>query len=98
VALTILGITGNLHPEEPDGALFHRVAIPNPFVPVTFERTYGGSEDDGGSSVQQTTDGGYIIAGGTSSFGAGGGDVYLIKTNTDGLVGTYEDDLQLDVQ
>jgi len=47
-------------------------------------RTYGGANEDRASSVQQTSDGGYIIVGHTSSFGAGGSDVYLVKTNSQG--------------
>jgi TolB-like protein len=50
---------------------------------ITFERTYGGDAADEGYSVNQTKDGGYIIAGQTrSSFGAGGWDIYLIKTDS----------------
>jgi hypothetical protein len=47
-------------------------------------RAYGGMYDDAGYSVQQTSDGGYIVVGYTESSGAGGEDVYLIKTDTSG--------------
>jgi len=47
-------------------------------------RTYGGGDYDGGWSVQQTSDGGYVIAGHSYSFGAGGSDVYLLKTDSSG--------------
>ena len=47
-------------------------------------RTYGGTDYDEGYSVQQSTDGGYVIVGWAGSFGAGGSDVYLIKTNAEG--------------
>lgn len=46
----------------------------------------GGSADDNGFSVQQITGGGYILAGATKSYGAGNWDVYLVKTNSSGVV------------
>jgi len=48
----------------------------------SWSRTFGGSENDWGYSVQQTSDGGYILLGG--SYGAGDGDFWLIKTDSQG--------------
>ncbi len=47
-------------------------------------KTYGGAGDDHGYSVDTTDDGGFIITGNTKSFGAGGSDVYVIKTSSKG--------------
>jgi hypothetical protein len=52
---------------------------------TVWTRTYGGTTNDVALSVRQTSDGGYVIAGWTY-LGAGGEDVYLIKTDSLGNV------------
>ncbi|KQC14363.1 MAG: hypothetical protein APR63_14460 [Desulfuromonas sp. SDB] len=58
---------------------------------IQWERTFGGTGEDRAYSIHQATDGGFIISGLTYSYGAGEGDVYVIKTDSMGLVGVEED-------
>jgi len=55
-------------------------------LPPTYRwsTSFGGSSFEWGYSVDQTSDGGYIAAGWTSSSGAGGHDMYLVKTDAYG--------------
>ncbi len=55
---------------------------------LIWAKTYGGMNDDEAFSIQQTSDGEYIVAGGTWSFGAGWGDIFLIKTDANGNIGS----------
>jgi uncharacterized delta-60 repeat protein len=76
----VAGVTGSF------GAGFYDFYLvkTNPLGDTLWTRTYGGSDDDVARSLQQTADGGYIMAGYTYSFGAGNGNFYLVKTNSEG--------------
>jgi len=65
---------------------------------VKWGKVYGSNRDDIPSHIEQTLDNGFIIVGGTKSYGAGDGDVWLIKTDENGneiwnktYGGQYED-------
>jgi len=51
---------------------------------LQWTKTIGGKYTDAGLSLIQTSDGGYAIAGHTESFGAGRGDVYVVKLDANG--------------
>ncbi len=71
---------------------------------LLWERTFGWSDQEEAYSVQQTSEGGYILAGDTKSYGAGGRDLYLVKTNSSGneswhkLIGGTRDEIAYAVQ
>lgn len=72
---------------------------------TSWTKTYGDWRDDEcGFSIDITADGGYIIGGHTESFGAGGRDIYLIRTDENGDIiwtewyGGISDDVAYSVQ
>ncbi len=76
----LAGATNSYGAGQSDAYLVKTDAMGN----AEWEKTFGGSNHDHAYAVQQTTDGGYILAGYTSSYGAGGRDVYLVKTDAAG--------------
>jgi len=55
---------------------------------ISWAKTYGGADYDWAFAVQQTLDGEYILAGVTYSFGADSTDIFLIKTDANGNIGS----------
>ncbi len=51
---------------------------------VEWSYAFGGTGRDYGHSVVQTADGGFLATGYTLSYGAGGDDVFLVKTDSEG--------------
>jgi hypothetical protein len=52
---------------------------------LRWNQTYGGTSNDEGGALIHTADGGFAMAGGTWSFGAGGSDMWLVKTDANGV-------------
>jgi len=55
---------------------------------VIWEKTYGGPGSNAANFIRQTLEGEYIVAGETSSFGAGKADVWLLKLDINGNIGS----------
>ena len=51
-----------------------------------WNQTYGGTKPDGSRALIQTADGGFALAGYTDSYGTGEADMWLVKTNVNGVV------------
>lgn len=51
-----------------------------------FQRVFGGGGIEGSWCVKQTSDKGYIVTAESTSFGPGANDVYVVKTDSVGLV------------
>ena len=49
-----------------------------------WSRIYGGSANDVAHDVKMTSDGGFVIVGSTESYGAGGKDIYVVRTDAAG--------------
>jgi hypothetical protein len=53
---------------------------------MQWNKSYGGTKAENCYTLLQASDGGYVLTGNTNSFGAGGNDVWLVKTDASGVV------------
>lgn len=58
----------------------------DPLGNAEWKKYFGGTGRDYGNEVQITSDGGFIVAGYTLSSGAGGDDIWLVKTDGAGIL------------
>jgi hypothetical protein len=75
------GMTEDLNGIE-DGLLLKIDSAGNPL----WSKKYGGSQDDAFNKLLIAADGGYILGGATSSSGAGGSDLFIVKTDSSGTI------------
>ena len=55
---------------------------------IDWQKTYGGSDSNSANFIRQISDGGYIVAGETLSFGAGDADVWVLRLDGNGNIGS----------
>ncbi len=76
----IVGYTSSLDAIQEDVYLVRT----DPEGNLLWDHTYGGDGIDNGWEIVELEDGGFLIVGFTDSFGAGGMDIYLIRTDMEG--------------
>ncbi len=76
----ITGGSDSLH----SGHMYAYLMKVDPKGVVIWTKYYGGDTYEMAESVKQSLDGGYIFTGQTDSYGAGAGDVWLVKTDAAG--------------
>ena len=64
----------------------HYLARINSSGDTLWSRTFGGDDEDHAHTLALASDGGYLLAGHTDSFESVNGDLYLIKTDSDGIM------------
>jgi len=81
--INLIGISGKtINFEIQPRDLIKTIHPPN----IEWDITQGGSEFDSCYSVKQSDDGGFVFAGGSYSFGPGLSDLWIIKTDNNGLI------------
>lgn len=75
----ILSPAANVYGTHSDWNAGHRLIS-------TWAKSYGGIANDGSFAIQATKDGGYAVTGMTVSFGAGLGDLWVLRLNQDGKI------------
>lgn len=78
----IVGVTNPVGGEDSDVYLVKTDSLGSP----QWTRTYGGTLNEKAYTVRQIRDGGYVFAGYTASCGWGDFDMYLVRTDSLGLV------------
>ena len=58
---------------------------------IIWTNTFGGPTHEVGYAIYETSDLGFIVTGYTVSYGAGMSDMYLIKTNSNGIITSIND-------
>lgn len=85
VSLSLSAVIPEIHHQPRELYSVGSVALATPPPPavsdILWNRTYGGTLDENGLALLECADKGFIITGDTRSFGAGGLDIFVVRTD-----------------